>query len=111
MNMFRRRKHAMTTGAYFVVADVIRKIPDAAQRQNMADHFATEFNRRSPSFDPYEWGARDWWEASAKLREDVGLSFALRVCSPLCGGAFTKVGETGDAKPQLRGKRPGLRRG
>lgn len=53
--MIRRRKHAMTTGAYFVVADVIKKIPDATARKAMADHFATEFNRRSPSFSPYDW--------------------------------------------------------
>ena len=46
----------MTGGAYFVVADVIRKIPDPILRQQMADHFATEFNKRSPSFDPYVWG-------------------------------------------------------
>jgi len=53
--MLRRKKHFMTTGAYFVVASVIQKIADADQRKAMADHFATEFNRRSPSFDPYEW--------------------------------------------------------
>ena len=51
----KRKRHFMTTAAYYVVADVIRKIPDEATRRAMADHFATEFNRRSPSFDAYEW--------------------------------------------------------
>ena len=56
MTMFpKRRRNFMTTGGYYVVADVIRKIPDEATRRVMADHFATEFNRRSPSFDAYEW--------------------------------------------------------
>jgi hypothetical protein len=55
MSLPRRKKHFMTTAAYFVVADVIRKIADPAIRKQMADHFATEFNRRSPSFSPYDW--------------------------------------------------------
>lgn len=49
------KKNFMTAGSYFVVAAVIRKISDPTIRKNMADHFATEFNRRSKSFDPYEW--------------------------------------------------------
>lgn len=54
--MKRKRQHAMPTSAYFVVADIIRRIDDPALRQQMADHFATEFNRRSTAFDPYTWG-------------------------------------------------------
>lgn len=51
----RRRKIAkMGTDAYLVVADIIRKLPEA-DRQAVADHFATEFNRRSTSFDPVQW--------------------------------------------------------
>ena len=49
------RRAAMTGGAYLVVADVIRKIADPTLRQTVADHFATEFNRRSVAFDPYQW--------------------------------------------------------
>lgn len=50
-----RKKNFMTAGNYYVVADVIRKISDPVLRQSTANHFATEFNRRSPSFDPYQW--------------------------------------------------------
>jgi hypothetical protein len=45
----------MTTGHYRIVAMIIRSIPDEATRKAAADHFATEFNRRSKVFDPYEW--------------------------------------------------------
>lgn len=55
MNIRVKKRNAMTAGAYFVVAHVIRQIPDPAVRQQMVDHFATEFNKRSPSFDAYEW--------------------------------------------------------
>lgn len=51
----RRKRNFMNSGAYCVVAEVIRLIKDDDVRKKMADHFATEFNRRSPSFDPYEW--------------------------------------------------------
>lgn len=50
-----KKRNAMPAGAYFIVADIIRKFPDPAIRQQMADHFATEFNKRSQYFDPYEW--------------------------------------------------------
>jgi hypothetical protein len=46
----------LTTGHYQIVAKIINSIPDAAMRQTVADHFATEFNRRSTVFDPYTWG-------------------------------------------------------
>lgn len=55
MSIIHRRRPAMNTGGYFVVASIIRKMEPPALRQQMADYFATEFNKRSPSFDPYEW--------------------------------------------------------
>jgi hypothetical protein len=46
----------MTTGHYRIIAGIVRSIPDEATRKACADHFATEFNRRSTVFDPYTWG-------------------------------------------------------
>ncbi len=45
----------MTAGAYEVVAGIIRSIEDNNLRQKVADHFSTEFNKRSKSFDPAMW--------------------------------------------------------
>jgi hypothetical protein len=50
------RSAIITAGIYQVIADIVRRIPDEATRKLVADHFATEFNRRSASFDPYTWG-------------------------------------------------------
>ena len=52
-----RRKHhtKMSAGHYLLIADIIRKIEDPATRMVVADHFGTEFNRRSMSFDPMTW--------------------------------------------------------
>lgn len=50
-----RQRFVMSPKGYFYVADIIRKIADPVLRQTVADHFATEFNRRSASFDPYQW--------------------------------------------------------
>lgn len=49
------KKHFMTTGSYYVVADCIRKIEDASLRKLMADHFAQYFHDRSDRFDNNEW--------------------------------------------------------
>lgn len=43
-----------TTGIYRVIAGMINSLP-AECRQTVADHFATEFNRRSAKFDPIQW--------------------------------------------------------
>lgn len=37
------------------VAEIIRKIPDRNTRLIVANHFSTEFNRRSKAFDPNAW--------------------------------------------------------
>lgn len=50
----RRQQSRMNAGAYRVVAEMVRALPPFC-RQAVADHFATEFNRRSPSFDPVQW--------------------------------------------------------
>lgn len=52
-----QRKHVvMSPGHYRAVADVINKIADGEQRQDVADHFATEFRIRFPhGFDPGAW--------------------------------------------------------
>lgn len=50
---------SMTAGAYEIVAGIVRSLPDGPlTRQDVANHFATEFNKRSASFDPYSWGQR-----------------------------------------------------
>lgn len=49
----------MTSGAYEIVAGILRTAPvDDATRLKIADHFCREFNKRSPSFDPYAWERR-----------------------------------------------------
>lgn len=45
----------MSAGHYQLVGHLIRTIPDEAARKAAADHFATEFNKRSTVFDPYAW--------------------------------------------------------
>lgn len=50
-----RKRFGMPSNGYYLVADIIRKMPDATIRKQVADHFATEFNKRSKSFDPYQW--------------------------------------------------------
>ena len=46
----------MTPGAYHIVASIIATLPvDIAMRLTVADHFATEFNKRSQYFDPLHW--------------------------------------------------------
>lgn len=60
LHKLRRRGagNQMRAGAYYIVAEIINKIEDRALRQVVANHFATEFNKRSYSFDPYEWGRK-----------------------------------------------------
>lgn len=50
-----RRGAAMSFGHYLLIAHIIRSIPDENARKIAADHFATEFNKRSKSFDPFQW--------------------------------------------------------
>jgi hypothetical protein len=50
------RGMGMQGHAYKIVADIIGSLPDDI-RQRVADHFATEFNARSPSFDAGAWYA------------------------------------------------------
>jgi hypothetical protein len=45
----------MTVGHYLLIGNIISTIPDPAARKIAADHFATEFNKRSFAFDPYQW--------------------------------------------------------
>lgn len=47
----------MSAGHYLLVGDIIRRISDPALRKTVADHFATEFNRRSARFDPASWSS------------------------------------------------------
>lgn len=49
------KTRTMGAGAYYIVGQIICKIPDEIVRKTVADHFATEFNRRSTAFDPYLW--------------------------------------------------------
>jgi hypothetical protein len=51
-------KPFMSVGSHEVVAGIIRSIPEPETRKQMADYFATEFNRRSKSFDPAMWHQR-----------------------------------------------------
>lgn len=55
--MIRRPVTKMSTGHYLLVGDIIRRISDPALRKAVADHFATEFNRRSTKFDPLSWSS------------------------------------------------------
>lgn len=55
MGKFVKRRKVFPPDAYMVVAGIIRLIDDKAIRKKMADHFATEFNRRSAAFDPITW--------------------------------------------------------
>ena len=56
MSMIARRQITkMSTGHYLIVGGIIRSIPDERVRKFVADHFATEFNRRSKVFDPMQW--------------------------------------------------------
>lgn len=43
---------------YDSVATIINTIEDPAFRQRVANHFGTEFNRRSEAFDPAQWARR-----------------------------------------------------
>ena len=54
----RQRKRIMNAGAYEIVAGIINKIEDEELRLKIADHFSTEFNRRSQVFDPAQWEKR-----------------------------------------------------
>lgn len=49
------RRAIMTGPIYQLVGHIVRTIPDEAARKIAADHFATEFNKRSPRFDPMTW--------------------------------------------------------
>lgn len=55
MSLIRRRRFGMPANGYHLVAEIIRRIDDPAIKQKVADHFGTEFNKRSTSFDPYQW--------------------------------------------------------
>lgn len=50
----RKKPASMNTGSYHIVASIIRTLPDEL-KQPVANHFATEFNKRSKSFDPTVW--------------------------------------------------------
>lgn len=52
-----RRKPSMSAAGYEIVAGIVRTLPDEL-KQPVADHFATEFYKRSKSFDPYIWNKR-----------------------------------------------------
>lgn len=62
----RPRRIAMNGAAYEITAGIVRTLPEEI-RQAVADHFATEFNRRSASFDPYQWE----WRTGGKVRRDA----------------------------------------
>lgn len=44
----------MRQAHYLLIGTIINGLPDQI-RATVADHFATEFNKRSPSFDPMAW--------------------------------------------------------
>jgi hypothetical protein len=52
---FRRLPKRMSADSYSIVAQIINKLEDAGVLKQIADFFATEFNRRSRSFDPSLW--------------------------------------------------------
>lgn len=52
----KKRAATMTGESYRIIAGIILAIKDPVLRQQMADHFGTEFNKRSARFDPYAWG-------------------------------------------------------
>jgi hypothetical protein len=57
MPPFPKRRPVMFTMAHYrTLAGMIRTIEDPGVRQAIADHLATEFNKRSPAFDPVQWG-------------------------------------------------------
>lgn len=45
----------MPAEGYFMVAQIINGLPPDLKKP-VADHFATEFNKRSTMFDPFRWG-------------------------------------------------------
>jgi len=55
MTFTKRRPVKLNTETYRLIAQIIRLMPDPAIRQTAADHFGTEFNKRSKVFDPYQW--------------------------------------------------------
>jgi hypothetical protein len=78
--MFQKKKFGMPADGYRLVAAIIRKLPDDLKKP-VADHFATEFNMRSASFDAYQWGqatggkpAPDsaWKRRTALVKRGVG---------------------------------------
>ena len=50
-----RARSAINGKVYKELANIIRAELDIEKRQHMADHFATEFRKRLPSFDPAYW--------------------------------------------------------
>lgn len=60
--MRRKKRDFMTDGQYRIVADIVRQIEDVEIKQAVANHFSTELNKRSKSFDP-----QIWYEATGGL--------------------------------------------
>ena len=55
-SLFRKRPKVISADAYQIVGGIVRAMPDGPlTRQDIANHFATEFNRRSRAFDPIQW--------------------------------------------------------
>lgn len=63
--MIRKKRFGMSSAGYFVIAHIINKIEPPEMRKLVADHFATEFNKRSTSFDAYTWNRVTGGQAAA----------------------------------------------
>lgn len=50
-----KEKSFMTGTMYRQIAMIINRCKDADLKKQIADHFATEFRKTYPSFDPYSW--------------------------------------------------------
>lgn len=64
-----KKKAFMTGPAYEIVAGIVRSLPDGIKQQ-VADHFAQEFAKRSSSFDPVAWCTRTGGRLTKAETED-----------------------------------------
>jgi len=79
----------MTADAYGIVAEIINKLEDGGLRKMVADHFATEFNKRSRSFEPSVWERMTGGPAGARFGEQQ-LSH-LKGCLPAAKWSLTEA--------------------
>ena len=68
----RQRRAAKFSGDHYdVLGNMIKSMTDAgfteAEQKRVADHFATEFYKRSRVFDPYQWNKRTGGEVDKSV--------------------------------------------